>query len=722
MNAGAFDLTSATSGPSVAGVTLTVNGAPLLVGNANAIGPATIPLNLVSGKLSSDSANPLSIANPLTISGSGNISLGDSIHSGAITFSNASQTITDSPIIAFAGSNLTFGTGPLSLLGSPTFFDFNLNKPTLTLKGGINTNGLSNTITLNTSNNAVVISGGLTGNGGTLILGGTGSNISATFSGGNSVNFEVNGPTVVDMNQLSAGYTGFTSLAAGLLELDNSGSLSGSSGLFLGGGAIESDSGGAKTVSIPLTITGSTTFTGTAGGSLAFTNALQQVTGNGVNLTFTNSATTFQTNPFVVTGAGFSITTASAGAVTFSNSFNIGTNDIAITASGGLVNFTGGITYSGSRTLSLSGAGGISFAGAFSGSNTPSLTFVSTNLANMTLGAVTNPGPLVFNGPTVSANNGTNAFTTGATLLSGILEIAADSTGLPVTSGPLGTGLVTLSGGTIRASTGNPHTLGNAILVNNNLSFAPSISNSHALTFTGGLTVMPTALGAAPTLTFNDPNTTTFSGAITLNSDIGIAGTGAASIRSGLILAPQFPATNITITDNNTNATGVSIHGALNGGTNTLTIGGTGTVLFGDGTAVTGSSAGVIVNGATVNFGNSSNSFIGGVSMLSGTTVVAAGGNPGNTTRANSTAYTLNTVIVPATPNGFFYQVTTAGTTAATPPTSFSTVPSARPSRTARSSTRCGQRRSSLSAWAHSRSPAARSSRPASSSSRIRST
>lgn len=44
------------------------------------------------------------------------------------------------------------------------------------------------------------------------------------------------------------------------------------------------------------------------------------------------------------------------------------------------------------------------------------------------------------------------------------------------------------------------------------------------------------------------------------------------------------------------------------------------------------------------------------------------------TTRANSTAYALGVYLAPATPNGFFYKVTTAGTSAASPPTFGTTV------------------------------------------------
>jgi hypothetical protein len=43
-------------------------------------------------------------------------------------------------------------------------------------------------------------------------------------------------------------------------------------------------------------------------------------------------------------------------------------------------------------------------------------------------------------------------------------------------------------------------------------------------------------------------------------------------------------------------------------------------------------------------------------------------------TRANSTAYALGVYMVPATPNGWYYKVTTAGTSAASPPTFPTTV------------------------------------------------
>jgi len=49
-------------------------------------------------------------------------------------------------------------------------------------------------------------------------------------------------------------------------------------------------------------------------------------------------------------------------------------------------------------------------------------------------------------------------------------------------------------------------------------------------------------------------------------------------------------------------------------------------------------------------------------------TVKASSGD-GAASRANSTAYTLGQFYIPATPNGYFYKITTAGTSAASPPT-----------------------------------------------------
>lgn len=54
--------------------------------------------------------------------------------------------------------------------------------------------------------------------------------------------------------------------------------------------------------------------------------------------------------------------------------------------------------------------------------------------------------------------------------------------------------------------------------------------------------------------------------------------------------------------------------------------------------------------------------------------VVEAKNGASATTRANSTAYSLNAYLVPAVANGYFYKVTTAGTSAGSPPTFPTTV------------------------------------------------
>jgi hypothetical protein len=54
--------------------------------------------------------------------------------------------------------------------------------------------------------------------------------------------------------------------------------------------------------------------------------------------------------------------------------------------------------------------------------------------------------------------------------------------------------------------------------------------------------------------------------------------------------------------------------------------------------------------------------------------VISATNGVDAATRANSTAYALGVYLVPATPNDYFYKVTTAGTSAASPPTFGTTV------------------------------------------------
>jgi hypothetical protein len=58
-----------------------------------------------------------------------------------------------------------------------------------------------------------------------------------------------------------------------------------------------------------------------------------------------------------------------------------------------------------------------------------------------------------------------------------------------------------------------------------------------------------------------------------------------------------------------------------------------------------------------------------GGATLASKTITTTAANSWATARANSTAYALNAVVRPSTGNGFLYQASTAGTSAASPPT-----------------------------------------------------
>src|SRR5262249_50736052 len=108
---------------------------------------------------------------------------------------------------------------------------------------------------------------------------------------------------------------------------------------------------------------------------------------------------------------------------------------------------------------------------------------------------------------------------------------------------------------------------------------------------------------------------------------------------------------------------------ALSGGSNSLTLAGTNSsVTFGDILgAMTGTTGGVTVDGPTVNFAGGGSDYVGGTTVVSGTGIFG-GSSTSATTWAASTARSIGNVTVPTSPNGFYYEVTTAGTSGTSQP------------------------------------------------------
>ncbi len=118
-------------------------------------------------------------------------------------------------------------------------------------------------------------------------------------------------------------------------------------------------------------------------------------------------------------------------------------------------------------------------------------------------GTIAGSTSLVKQGPgMLTITMSTNTYTGGTMLDAGMLQIGASSTsGGSVASGPLGIGLVTLSGGTLQDD-GNGQTLANAISVNGNVTLGSA--GAKGLTFSGSNTV---AITGSPVITVTAPTT-----------------------------------------------------------------------------------------------------------------------------------------------------------------------------------------------------------------------
>ncbi len=275
----------------------------------------------------------------------------------------------------------------------------------------------------------------------------------------------------------------------------------------------------------------------------------------------------------------------------------------------GLVNITGPVTngtfagsrltYSGTGTLTLSGAstytgqttlssGNLNLTGSTSGSN---FSVTGGTMTESTSGVIAGSGTTfnITGGTTILS--GQNTYTGNTLVQTGTLNIGSDSTlsGTTLVSGPLGTGTLGLNGETIAAVNG-AHTINNVLAPTNDN--AGTIGGSQALTFAGQFSL--SALGNHyTTLVVNNSALTTFSGGIN------IAGQQLTLNGSGNIL----------------------VNSAIIGNANFLTYGGSGTLTMSGANTYQGPTN---VNGGTV-FVNGTNSGTGSVTTASGATLGGSG-------------------------------------------------------------------------------------------------
>jgi autotransporter-associated beta strand protein len=198
----------------------------------------------------------------------------------------------------------------------------------------------------------------------------------------------------------------------------------------------------------------------------------------------------------------------------------------------------------------LSGAGGIAFTSA------PTITTsgLSTNSLNIS-GVISAAGGVVTKAGNGSLTlSGANTFNTGFNLDAGSLIFGVASVGTvpTITSGPVGTGALSIAGGTSILSDGTARNIGNAVTVNGDFTFG-GVTAGNNVTLSGAVT-----LGSAGrTITVTSPAVTaTLSGAITSGATL----TAFTKAGAGTLIITQNALTNF-------GGAGVAVTGGMLKGT-----------------------------------------------------------------------------------------------------------------------------------------------------------
>jgi fibronectin-binding autotransporter adhesin len=381
----------------------------------------------------------------------------------------------------------------------------------------------------------------------------------------------------------------------------------------------------------------------------------------------TNAAIKLGTNsPAVNSQITFNVADATSNAdadltvnVVLDNAINSAGNGFVVTGlnktGSGLMVLTAANTYTGpttitSGTLQIGNGGTTGALSASSGiTNNANLTFNRSNTVtqgtNFSTAAITGTGTLTQAGSGVLFLNAQNTYSGGTFLNAGTLEVAVDSTPTSgtVTSGPIGTGTLTINGGILTARSGN-RTIANAVTINNDFTLNSSVSaGANTLTLSGNVDLA----GGTRVINVTASSGSTISGVIS-NGGLTKAG------NSPLTLSGANTYTGAT----NVTAGTLSLTGTLGSGagggtaiTNSATftqnstgvITGTSSFTNTAGTAILAGannySGATNVNGGTVTFSGTSS--IGSLSVADGTTLGVKLTNSG-TSVITATDLTLN--------------------------------------------------------------------------------
>ncbi|WP_404924865.1 autotransporter-associated beta strand repeat-containing protein [Mesorhizobium sp. ORM16] len=491
----------------------------------------------------------------------------------------------------------------------------------------------------------------------------TGGSITGTLGGG-VLGIQQNGTgtftiasTVVD----NTGAIGFTKAGTGKVALSGSNTYTGPTTVAQGTLSINSVAnagqasaiGAAATDPSNLVIQGATLeYTGgTASTDRGFTIARSGANTSGTisvanaasNLTFSGQVVSPDAANFIKDGAGTLTLAGSNNSYTGNTTVNGGTLAVATLANGG-VNSSIGASSSASSSLVLQNGGKLDYLGATATSNrgftlaSAGGIGVSNSATTLTLsGVATGPGSLTKTGPGTLVLSGTNDYTGGTTVSTGILRAGSSSA--------FGTGAMTVATGATLDLANNSNSVGalggsgNVALgtarltINGGGAFSGVISGTAA----GGVTV------ASATQTFsgcgnNYNGSTILQGSSTLNvgclangglaSDIGASGNASTNLvfNNGAL---NYTGTTVT-TDRGFQLLGGTGAVGVANATTTLTFGGQvigggtlrkdgpGTLVLSGSNSYTG---GTTVTGGTLRAGSTSSFGTGGMTVNAGTTL-----------------------------------------------------------------------------------------------------
>jgi autotransporter-associated beta strand protein len=262
-----------------------------------------------------------------------------------------------------------------------------------------------------------------------------------------------------------------------------------------------------------INLQGNNTYTGgtilTTGGNVSGVNT----TGGWVVGVSSDSA--FGTGPITI------------GSVTLGGGATLGNTDpngagVVLRADNGSRTLTNAITFAtSSQILGVTGLNDLTFNGTVSlGTSTPSFNIVSagtTTFTNVISGTPT--GGATKNGGGTLVLSGANTFTNGFTLNAGILGLGSDTVG-SVTSGPVGTGTLIITGGGLRAVIGSgTRTVNNPITVGGNF----VVDGTGNLQLGGAVDLNNTATFVSRTITVTNTATTTLAGVLSASGTGGAA-------------------------------------------------------------------------------------------------------------------------------------------------------------------------------------------------------